>query len=276
MSYELSAQSARQAVESHTIRLAESVRIAGPEAQVPTVPDWKVAALVEHLGQSQRWVAEILEQRIPDPSQLPTQIEAMPADPDSWRTWLGEGAARAAAAASDSALEAPVWNAAGDERTGGQFWLHSLLNEAVIHGFDAAAAAAGTATAAADAYHVDPQVASELISNHLAMLTSPTWAAQRSDSADSLRGNGQVLHWQATDVMGLATGDWFIERLPEGAQLVPQQDKADAIVSGPAKSLLLVLTRRLPVTGEQESAVKIEGDDDLVRHWIGHTAHIAG
>jgi hypothetical protein len=66
--------------------------------------------------------------------------------------------------------------------------LHSLLNEAVIHGFDAAAAAAGSATAAADSYDIDPDVAAELITNHLAMLTSPTWAAQRSDSADARRG----------------------------------------------------------------------------------------
>ena len=75
-----------------------------------------------------------MERRITDPTQLPTEMAAMPADPQSWPDWLGASAGRAAAAASDAALEAPVFNAAGDERTGGQFWLHSLLNEAVIHG----------------------------------------------------------------------------------------------------------------------------------------------
>ena len=140
MSYELSAERSRQALQDHTRRLAESARAAGPDAPVPTASGWSAADVVEHLGQTQHWVAEILERRITDPTQLPTEMAAMPADPQSWPDWLGESAGRAAAAASDAALEAPVFNAAGDERTGGQFWLHSLLNEAVIHGFDAAAA----------------------------------------------------------------------------------------------------------------------------------------
>ena len=176
--------------------------------------------MVEHLGQTQHWVAEILERRITDPTQLPTEMATMPADAQSWPDWLGASAGRAAAAASDAALEAPVFNAAGDERTGGQFWLHSLLNEAVIHGFDAAAAAAGSAAAAADTYDIDADVAAELITNHLAMLTSPTWAARRSDSADALRGNGETLHWHATDESpSTSSGDWFIERQPRRCEL---------------------------------------------------------
>ena len=276
MSYELSAARSRQAVKDHTGRLAESARAAGPDAPVPTAPDWSAADLVEHLGQTQNWVAEILERRITDPTQLPTEMAAMPADPQSWPDWLGESAGRAAAAASDAALEAPVFNAAGDERTGGQFWLHSLLNEAVIHGFDAAAAAAGSAAAAADTYDIDADVAAELVTNHLAMLTSPTWAAQRSDSANALRGTGETLHWHATDESTLDTsGDWFIERQPDGASWQHRNDTADVTIHGPARSLLLILTRRLPPTDGQAHNVTIEGDVDLVRHWVQHTAHVA-
>lgn len=276
MSYELSAERSRQALKDHTGRLAESARAAGPDAPVPTAPDWSAADLVEHLGQTQHWVAEILERRVTDPTQLPTEMATMPADPQAWPDWLGESAGHAAAAASDAALEAPVWNAAGDERTGGQFWLHSLLNEAVVHGFDAAAAAAGTAAAAADTYAIDADVAAELVTNHLAMLTSPTWAAQRSDSAEALRGNGETLHWHATDETSLAaSGDWFIERQPDGAKWQHRNDTADVTVSGPARSLLLILTRRLPPTDGQADSVTIDGNVDLVRHWVQHTAHVA-
>jgi MDMPI C-terminal domain/Mycothiol maleylpyruvate isomerase N-terminal domain len=275
-SYELSAERSRQAVRRHTERLAEAARVAGPDAPVPTAPNWKAADVVEHLGHTQNWVAEILERRITDPTQLPTEMVPMPADPQSWSGWLGESADRAATAASDEALEAPVFNAAGDERTGGQFWLHSLLNEAVVHGFDAAAAAAGTATAAADTYDIDADVAAELITNHLAMLTSPTWAAQRSDSADALRGNGETLHWHATDESSLDTsGDWFVERLPGGASWQHRNDPADVTVSGPARSLLLILTRRLSLLDGQADAVTIDGNVDLARHWLEHTAHVA-
>ena len=168
-----------------------------------------------------------------------------------------------------------MFNAAGDERTGGQFWLHSLLNEAVIHGFDAAAAAAGSA-AAADTYDIDADVAAELVTNHLAMLTSPTWAARRSDSADALRGNGETLHWHATDESTVdMSGDWFIERQPGGASWQHRNDTADVTIHGPARSLLLILTRRLPPTDAHAHDVTIEGDVDLVRHWVQHTAHVA-
>ena len=276
MNYELSPERSRQALQDHTRRLAESARAAGPDAPVPTAPDWTAAEVVEHLGQTQNWVAEILERRVTDPSQLPTEMATMPTDAQSWSDWLGESAGRAAAAASDAALEAPVWNAAGDERTGGQFWLHSLLNEAVIHGFDAAAAAAGSAAAAADDFDIDADVAAELITNHLAMLTSPTWAAQRADSADALRGNGETLHWHTTDESSLVTsGDWFIERQPDGAQWQHRDDTADVSVSGPARSLLLILTRRLSLTDGPADGVTIDGNADLVRHWVEHTAHVA-
>ncbi|WP_214402405.1 maleylpyruvate isomerase N-terminal domain-containing protein [Pseudonocardia lacus] len=276
MSYELSAERARRALKQHTGGLAESARAAGPDAPVPTASDWSAADVVEHLGQTQHWVAEILERRIADPTQLPTEMAAMPADPQSWPAWLGDSADRAAAAASGAALEAPVFNAAGDERTGGQFWLHSLLNEAVVHGFDAASAAAGSAEAAAGSYDIDADVAAELITNHLAMLTSLTWAARRSDSADALRGTGQTLHWHATDEPTLGTSrDWFIERGPGGASWRHANDAADVTVHGPAGSLLLILTRRLPPTGGHAGDVAIEGDADLVRHWVQHTAHVA-
>jgi hypothetical protein len=95
LSYELSAERSRQAVKDHTGRLAEAARAAGLDAPVPTVPGWSAADLVEHLGQTQHWVAEILERRITDPTQLPTEVAAMPADPQSWPDWLGESAGRA-------------------------------------------------------------------------------------------------------------------------------------------------------------------------------------
>lgn len=269
MSPELNAERCRQALQDHTRRLAESARAAGSGASVPTCPKWTVTNLVEHVGQTLHWVSEIVERRITDPSELPTGMAELPTEPRSWPAWLSDAAARAAAACSDAALEAPVFNAAGDNRTGGQFWLHSLLNETVIHGFDATAAAGHDYDVAAD-------VAADLITNHLAMLTSPTWAAQRPDSATAMRGAGETLHWRATDEPGLGTaGEWFIERRPDGASWQHGHGKADVTVHGPAKTLLLVMTRRLPLTGEDTDSVTIDGDVDLARHWLRHTAHVA-
>ena len=262
---ELNTARARQAIVEHTRRLAEAAVAAGPDAAVPTAPKWTTTDLVEHVGQTQHWVAEIVERRITDPTRLPTEMAAAPTGPGEWQAWLAASAQRVADAFSDDALDAPVFNAAGDERSGARFWLASMLNEAVVHGFDAAAAADRPVD-------VDADIAAALITNHLAMLTSPTWAMQRPGSADALRGTGQTLQWLATDTAD-GTGAWFVERRPEGAAWQPANRQADVTVTGPAGSLLLTLTRRIPLTGHDTTGVTVDGDTDLARHWLDNTAH---
>ena len=262
---ELNAERTRRAIVDHTRRLAESAAAAGPDAAVPTAPKWTVTDLVAHVGQTQHWVAEIIERRITDPTQLPTELAVLPTDPREWQAWLTESAQRVAGACSDDALDAPVFNAAGDERSGTRFWLSSMLNEAVVHGFDAAAAANRPAD-------VDADVAAALITNHLAMLTSPTWAMQRPESAHAIRGTGQTRQWLATDTADGAAA-WFVERRPEGATWQPATRQADVTVTGPAQALLLTLTRRLPLTDRATASISIDGDTDLAQHWLDNTAH---
>jgi hypothetical protein len=220
------------------------------------------------VGQTQYWVAEIIERRITDPTQLPREMAALPSDPRDWRAWLSEAARRVASACSDDALGAPVFNAAGDERSGGRFWMSSVLNEAVVHGFDAANAADRPAD-------IDADLAAALISNHLAMLTSPAWEAQRPASAHTIRGTGQTLQWRATDTADDA-GAWFVERRPDGATWQPGTGRADVTVTGPARSLLLTLTRRLPLSDREATDIRVDGDIDLARHWLDNTAHVSG
>ena len=266
---ETTAERRRAALQVHTQLLADCVAAAGRDAAVPTCPGWTVTDLVAHVGQTQRWVSEIVERRIVEPAQLPTEMATVPIEPDDWPAWLAEGAARAAEACSDEALKAPVFNAAGDDRTGGQFWLSSLLNEAVIHGADAARAASTN-------YELDADIAADLISNHLSMLTSPTWAAQRPDSARALRGAGESLQWHATEEAGRGGArDWIIECGPGGASWRLGTGEAAVSVTGPATSLLLILARRRRLADESDR-VTVDGDLDLVRQWIEHTAHESG
>ncbi|MEV6611673.1 maleylpyruvate isomerase family mycothiol-dependent enzyme [Kutzneria sp. NPDC051319] len=262
---ELNADHTRRAIVEHTRHLAESAAAAGPDVAVPTAPKWTIADLVEHVGQTQHWVAEIIERRITDPTQLPTELAVLPTDPREWQAWLSASAQRVASACSDDALDAPVFNAAGDERSGTRFWMASMLNEAVVHGFDAANAAGRPAD-------IDADVAAVLISNHLAMLTSPTWEMQRPESAQAIRGTGQTLRWLATDTAD-DTGAWFVERRPDGATRRPGTQQADVTITGPARSLLLTLTRRLPLTDRE---ISVAGDTDLAQHWLDNTAHASG
>jgi uncharacterized protein (TIGR03083 family) len=267
---ELTADRAREAIVEHTRRLAEAAAAAGPDADVPTASEWTVTDLVEHVGQTQHWIAEIIERRIPDPTQLPTEMAVLPTAPAEWPAWLAESARRVATACSDDAMDAPVWNAAGDERTGTEFWMTSVLNESVVHGFDAAIAADRLVEV-----DVDADVAAALVSNHLEMLTSPTWAMQRPESARALRGTGQTLQWLATDAADDA-GAWFVERWADGATWRAGTGPADVTVTGPAGSLLLVLTRRRPLADGEAVGIRVEGDADLAQHWVDSSAHVAG
>jgi hypothetical protein len=135
----------------------------------------------------------------------------------------------------------------------------SMLNESVVHGFDAANAAG------AGRFEIDGDIAAALISNHLAMLTSPTWALQRPASAQALRGTGQTLQWQASDVAEA----WFVERRADGASWESGTHQADVTVTGSAGELLLTMTRRLPLTDRG-----VSGDIDLAQHWLDNTAHV--
>jgi hypothetical protein len=44
----------------------------------------------------------------------------------------------------------------------------------------------------------------------------------------------------------------------------------------PAGSLLLTLTRRLPLTDREATNISVDGDIDLVQHWLDNTAHVSG
>ncbi len=44
-------------------------------------------------------------------------------------------------------------------------------------------------------------------------------------------------------------------------------------VTGPARSLLLTLTRRLPLTDREATNISVDGDIELVQHWLDNTAH---
>jgi hypothetical protein len=107
------------------------------------------------------------------------------------------------------------------------------------------------------------------------MLTSPTWELQRSESAHASRGTGQTLQWLATDTAHEA-GAWFVEQRSDGAAWQPGTRQADVAVTGPARSLLLILTRRLPLADRAATNVSVDGDTDLAQHWIDSTAHVSG
>ena len=125
--------------------------------------------------------------------------------------------------------------------------------------------------------HLDAELDADAITDHLAMMTSPGWAAQRPDSAEALHGSGQTLHLHASDEPSLGeAGEWFIERGAGAATWRHGHGDADVTVRGPATSLLLVLTRRRSISAGLDHSLQASGDLDLLNHWVESTAHQAG
>jgi predicted lipid carrier protein YhbT len=86
--------------------------------------------------------------------------------------------------------------------------------------------------------------------------------------AQELLADGQSLHFHATDPGLSGTGEWLVTRTPSGVTVARGHGKADVAVRGPAASLLLVLTRRLPPS---DPAIEILGEQALLTHWLQHT-----
>ncbi len=83
-----------------------------------------------------------------------------------------------------------------------------------------------------------------------------------------MRGDGQSLHFHATDRGLSGTGEWLVTRTPSGVTVACGHGKADVAVRGPAASLLLILTRRLPPS---DPAIEILGEQELLTHWLQRT-----
>ena len=115
-----------------------------------------------------------------------------------------------------------------------------------------------------------PDAAADGVDEWLALIAAGTEGTTdpARERARELRGDGQSLHFHATDPGLSGTGEWLVTRMPSGVTVARGHGKADVAVRGPAASLLLVLTRRLPPS---DPAIEILGQQALLTHWPQHT-----
>jgi uncharacterized protein (TIGR03083 family) len=228
------------------------------ERPVPTCPGWTFRQLATHVGRGHRWAAQIVATRATTP--IPTREVAdgkLPQDPAQHAPWLNAGAERVieavAAAGSDR-----VWTLAGIGPA--SFWARRRAHEAAVHLADAQLAAGHDVDLA-------PEAAADGVDEWLTRIAAGT-AGITDAAARDLHGDGQSLHFHATDPGLSGTGEWMVTRTPAGVTVARGHGKADVAVRGPAASLLLILTRRLPPT---DSAVEVLGEQALLTHWLQHT-----
>ena len=235
-------------LREHTAGFADAVENADPDQRVPTCPEWPLRVLTGHIGQAHRWAASIVRD---GPSPVPDPFDADPGAPEKWSDWLREGA-KDLEGAVQAAGDTPVWTFFGPQPA--RFWLRRMLHDTTVHHADAALATGKSFTVA-------PDLAADAIGEWLDVLADPVTASLNPAFAE-LRGTGQTLLLEPDDGPGL-----LITRTPDGVRWTRTTTHADVTLAGPARDLLLVLYRRLPL-----DRVTVTGDEALAAHWLAHTA----
>ncbi len=227
---------------------------------VPTCPGWTFKQLATHVGRGHRWAAQIVATRAARPVPMQEVPEGkLPAGPPEQAEWLAESASLVADAVAAAGQE-PVWSFTGMRPA--RFWLRRRAHEVAVHLADAQLAVGQEPGLAAD-------LAADGISEWLELGPSLQAALDPAgEAAQALRGDGQTLHFHATDPGLGSAGEWLIRRTPAGVEVEPGHARADVAVRGPAATLLLVLTRRLPA---DSPGVEVFGDQALLAHWLAHT-----
>ncbi len=231
------------------------------ERPVPTCPGWTFRQLATHLGRGHRWAAQIVATRATEPIPMREVADGkLPEDPARHAHWLNAGAGQVIEAVTAAGSD-PVWTFTGLRPA--SFWARRRAHEAAVHLADAQLAAGRDVDLA-------PEVATDGVDELLTIIAADTQGATgpARAQAQDLRGDGQSLHFHATDPGLSGTGEWLVTRTPSGITVQHGHGKADVAVRGPAASLLLVLTRRLPPS---DPAIEVLGEHALLDHWLQYT-----
>ncbi|MEV0801022.1 maleylpyruvate isomerase family mycothiol-dependent enzyme [Kribbella sp. NPDC050281] len=243
-------------VVEQTATFAEWVDGRDAAIPVPTCPKWTLADLVDHVGATHRMVAMLVGEQLAEPSRAFAAYVPAPADSGRWGTWMVEGAAAAQRAVASVDGDAAVWDPSG-AASGVAFWSRRLFGEACVHRADAAAALGRR-------YELAPESAVAALEDWLDTMTSRGYWENRPDFAAGMRGDGQSLHFHATD----APGEWLARREADRVVLEHTHAEADVTLRGPAADLLLVLSRRRRL--DAAPSLELDGDRALLDRWIDH------
>ncbi|MGA5064468.1 maleylpyruvate isomerase family mycothiol-dependent enzyme [Streptomyces exfoliatus] len=232
-----------EALEAAGRALGDAAAEAGPDAEVPTCPGWRVRDLLRHTTMVHRWagafVAEGHTTYQPDTGEPALDGEELLAH-------YREGHARLVAAlrAAPEDLECWTFLPAPSPLA---FWARRQAHETAVHRADAESALTGPGP-------VDSAFAADGIDELLRGMHGRDRSRVRTPEP-------RVLRVRATD-----TGDVWTVRLsaepPRTERDVRATAVADTELSGPADRLYLYLWNRLPA-----GSVPLTGDEDVARLW---------
>lgn len=210
---------------------------AGPDAAVPTCPEWTVQELVRHVARVHEWTLRCLRTDPagdrPEPAQPPPGWEELVA---WWDGRVGELCEELGAQGPDE----PAWKFLPDVASTSAFWARRQAHETAIHRLDAEHALAGSdRVSAVPTLAFDPDLAADGIDELLVRLVPHALSRALPDA------EGTVL-FHAAD----AGRSWLVRlrpgTLPEIDPAAGQeaQEAADASVVGTADAVYRAGWRR--------------------------------
>ncbi|MFF9815531.1 maleylpyruvate isomerase family mycothiol-dependent enzyme [Streptomyces sp. NPDC014006] len=230
--------------------LAASAEEAGPEAKVPTCPDWQVRDLLRHTGAVHRWAARFVAEGITEPRPIDTEPELDGGEllrwyRDSHRNLVDTLAAAPADAPAWTFLPVPVASAL-------TFWARRQAHETAIHRYDAESARGGTPTP------IGTRFAADGIDELLRGFHARPKSRVRTEEP-------RVLRVRATDTDDAV---WTVRLSAEPPVAVRgDSGEAETELAGGAEQLYLALWNRVPVPS-------VTGDPALANLWREKSAII--
>jgi uncharacterized protein (TIGR03083 family) len=251
-------ETAIELLDGEIRRIAELVADTGPATPVPNCDGWDLDALVRHVALIHKWARTMVEQLTPTRIPQRTIDAEPPADWTAVPAWFSRNGAELVAVLRAVDPDAPMYSWAADKSAG--FWIRRMLHETTVHRTDAEGAAGVSS-------RIEPAVAVDAIDELLDLLP---FADFFRPAVRDLRGDGETLHFHATDLGGTnLPGEWLITLEPEGFRWSRAHVKGAVAVRGTVADLALFMYgRRKPTDGSLE----VIGDTSLLAHWSSHSA----
>jgi uncharacterized protein (TIGR03083 family) len=201
---------------------------------VPTCPAWDAQALVEHLGEVQRFWAHVLGLGGDKPADV--EIADAPADRAGLLAWFGESTSALVEALRKATPTDPAWTWWGEPATAGAIARHQV-QEAAVHRVDAELVAGASTPLHAD-------VADDGVAEFLELMLDVPKGTVLAPVL--LRASDTSSEWRA------------------GGDVADPSGSPAATVTGSASDLVLVLYGRISL-----DAVAVDGDRKAVEALLG-------
>ena len=221
-------------------RMAATISDRTQHVPVASCPGWDLRQLVRHTGDVHRWATEAIRTA----ARPGSPAVGAPADA-SLASWIRDGAEALVQALTDADPAAPTWHPFPFEQKV-WVWSRRQAQETAMHRWDAEMAAVGSSS-------LDPVLACDGVEEYLEL------ALPRVLSREKVAAPTSSLRVRCTDV----AGDWLLVNDDGRCAVSTEPRPADAVITGPAESLLLVLMGRT-----QRSTIEIEGDASAADSWL--------